>query len=329
MSFRFSLKAFFCLIAAQLYFPQAGIGIAEDKVIRVGLIGTDTSHSQAFTKSLNASPAKLGMEGVRVVAAFPGGSSDMPISINYAKKNAEQLSEFGVQVADSIGSLLNQVDVVIINSIDGRIHLEQAKEVILAGRPVFIDKPLAASLSDGKAIFELAKQKNVPCFSSSSLRYATQVVQWKEQEKIFGCDAYSPCSTEPHHPTLFWYGIHGVETLYAVMGPGCESVTSTHTDEQDVVVGRWKDGRIGTFRGTRLPKNKGGFGCMVYGSDKFIGGPVGVNYDLLLIEIVKFFKTGISPVPPEETLEILAFMEAADQSHENGGCSVKLETLPR
>ncbi|WP_437222015.1 Gfo/Idh/MocA family protein [Planctomicrobium sp. SH661] len=299
--------------------------IAEDNVIRIGIIGTDTSHAPAFTQSLNAVPAKPGMEGVRVVAAFPGGSPDLPDSINLVDKYAEQVASHGVKIVGSIEELLGLVDVVILNSIDGRVHLAQAKPVIAAGKPLFIDKPMAASLKDGKEIFRLAKENNVPCFSSSSLRYTREAVKWKDQKQIYGCEACGPSFTEPHHPTQFWYGIHGVETVFTFMGAGCESVTCIRTPEQEVAIGVWPGGRIGTFRGTRLPKNE--FVAMVYGSDEFVGGPLGVNYDLLLEKVVEFFKTGKAPIDPQETLEILAFMEAADRSHEQGGAPIQLKTL--
>ncbi|HWL08363.1 MAG TPA: Gfo/Idh/MocA family oxidoreductase [Planctomicrobium sp.] len=307
-----------------IFSHDEGAVMADDKPIRVGLVGLDTSHAPAFAKSLNAQPAKPGLEGARVVAAFPGGSPDMPVSINRVEGFTKLVSEQGVQIVDSIEELVKLVDVVIINSLDGRVHLDQAKTVIAAGKPLFIDKPLSASLSDGQKIFDLAKEHKVPCFSSSSLRYCTELIDWTNQKTIFGCEAYSPCSVGEHHPTLFWYGIHGVETLFAVMGPGCETVTSIRTPGQDVVVGVWNDGRVGTFRGTR--QGKSGFGATVFGSEKIAGGPVKVNYDLLLVEIVKFFKTGTPPVAPETTLEILAFMEAADESHEQGGKPVKLKT---
>ena len=142
----------------------------------------------------------------------------------------------------------------MILSIDGRPHLEQARQVFEAGKPVFIDKPVAGSLADAKRIFQAAKQHQVPCFSSSSLRFSpgTQAVLTDPGiGAIKGCNAHSPCAIEPHHPDFFWYGIHGVETLFTIMGPGCETVTRVHTDNADLAIGVWKDGRVGTFRGHR------------------------------------------------------------------------------
>jgi predicted dehydrogenase len=200
--------------------------------------------------------------------------------------------------------------------------------VIKAGKPVFIDKPLAASLRDGLEIFRLAREANVPCFSSSSLRFSPGIAGMRNDPKIgdvLGCVAYSPCSLEPHHPDLFWYGIHGVEMLYTIMGPGCVSVNRTHTADTDVVTGVWKDGRVGTFRGLRGGKT--GYGAVVFGSKG--NGPSGGygGYEPLLVEVGKFFESGRPPVTPEETIEILAFMEAADESKLQNGASVTLESV--
>ena len=216
---------------------------------------------------------------------------------------------------------------MLLETNDGRPHLEQILPVLKAGKPMFIDKPLAGSLTDAVAIFAAAKRYKVPVFSSSSLRYSkgAQALRNGKLGDIYGCDAYSPVSLEKTHPDLFWYGIHGVETLFTVMGIGCESVTRTNTPGVDLVVGKWKGGRIGSFRGIR--QGKAGYGGTAFGS-KGIGpiGPCG-GYRPLVVEIVKFFRTGKPPVSAEETLEIYAFMEAADESKRRGGAVVTLQSV--
>jgi hypothetical protein len=147
----------------------------------------------------------------------------------------------------------------------------------------------------------------------------------KRVGKVVGCDAYGPCSLEPHHPDLFWYGIHGVEMLFTVMGTGCASVTRAHTKGTDFVTGTWKDGRIGTFRGIRA--GKAGYGALVFGTEGTVPSGGSGGYEPLVVEICKFFRTGQSPVSAEETLEIFAFMEAADESKRKGGAPVTLESV--
>ena len=192
---------------------------------------------------------------------------------------------------------------------------------------MFIDKPVAGSLKDVIAIYETAKKYKVPIFSSSSLRYmeSVQDVVKGKIGNVLGADTFSPATIEKTHPDLFWYGIHGVEMLFAVMGTGCQQVTRVSTNDTDIVIGTWKDGRMGTFRGTRTGKHD--YGGTVYGEKGNLSlGPFN-GYDNLLVQIINFFRTGQAPVSPEETLEIYAFMEAADESKRQGGKPVKISDV--
>jgi predicted dehydrogenase len=301
---------------------------AGEPKIRVGIIGLDTSHVIAFTKAINDPQAAGDLADIKIVAGFPGGSPDNPHSWERVKVYTEQLRQSGVEIVDSIDRLLTKVDAVLLESVDGRPHLAQVLPVLAAGKPVFVDKPCAGSLADVITIFELAKRKNVPIFSASSLRFGPLVQALRNDPKlgaVRGADVHSPCSLEPHHPDLFWYGIHGVEMLFTIMGPGCQSVTRVHTDGTDVVVGVWNEGRLGTFRGIR--DGKAGYGAVVYGAKGI--GTIDKNegYEPLLVAIAKFFRTRKPPVSAEETIEIFAFMEAADQSKRQGGCPAALETV--
>lgn len=294
---------------------------------RVGIIGLDTSHSVAFTKSLNAPDPLPELKGYKVVAAYPKGSADIESSAKRIPGYTEAVKKMGVEIVDTIEDLLKKVDVVLLETNDGRPHLEQAIPVLKAGKPVFIDKPVAGTLNDAIAIYEAAKKYKVPVFSSSSLRYmdSVQDVVKGKVGKVVGADTFSPATIEKTHPDLFWYGIHGVEILFSVMGIGCRQVTRIHTNDTDIVIGTWKDGRIGTFRGTRTGRHD--YGGTVYGEKGNISlGPFN-GYDNLLVQIIDFFRTGNLPVTPAETIEIYAFMEAADESKRNNGEAVNLETV--
>ena len=295
--------------------------------LKAGIIGLD-AHAQAWTRILNNPQATGKLAEMVVVAGYPGGSPDIPQSMDLLKRNTEPVRKLGVEIVDSIDALLGKVDVVMILSIDGRAHLEQAKPVFAAGKRVFIDKPIAASLADAIRIFRLSKKYQVPCFSSSALRFApgTQaVIRDKKVGPIIGCSTFSPCSLEPHHPDFFWYGIHGVEPLFTIMGTGCQTVSRTQVEDAELAVGVWKDGRVGTFRGTRSGKH--GYGATVFGSKKIVESGKFEGYEPLLEEIVTFFQTGKPPVAEETTLEILAFMEAADESKRQGGRPVTIESV--
>jgi predicted dehydrogenase len=240
-----------------------GLSSADQK--RIGIIGLDTSHSTAFTKALNDPAAGPEFSGYKVVAAYPKGSLDIKSSTDRIPAYTEEVRKSGVEIVDSIEELLKRVDFVMLETNDGRRHLEQALIVIKAGKPLFVDKPVAASLSDTIAIFEAAQKYNVPLFSSSSLRYISGAKEIAEGSvgKVLGADTYSPATIEKTHPDLYWYGVHGVETLFTLMGTGCQRVSRTFTENTDVVVGVWKDSRIGTFRGTRA--GRGGYGGTAFG----------------------------------------------------------------
>lgn len=301
---------------------------APQKGKRIGIIGLDTSHSVAFTKTFNAENPGAEYGGYKVVAAYPKGSNDIESSVKRIPGYIEEVKKYGVTITDSIKDLLKQVDVVMLETNDGRLHLEQVIPVLKAGKTVFIDKPVAAFLPDAIAIFEAAKKYKVPVFSSSSLRYypSVQAIAEGKAGNVLGADVFSPSHLEKTHMDFSWYGIHGVEMLYTVMGTGCKRVSRTHTPDADVVVGLWDDDRIGTFRGLRYSKI--GYGGSVFG-DKSIEtlDSKGGGYNPLLVEVVKFFETGKPPVTPEETIEIFAFMEAADESKRQGGASVTLASV--
>lgn len=299
--------------------PASGIN-------RVGMIGLDTSHSISFVKLLNASSPLADFDGYRIVAAYPQGSKDIKVSVERIPEYTEAVKKFGVEIVSSIDELIKKVDVVLLLTNDGRVHLEQVIPVIKAGKSVFIDKPMAASLSDAIEIFDMAKQYSVPVFSSSAIRYVDNLLEIVKGKfgNVLGADTYSPAPLEKTHPDLFWYGIHGVEALFAAMGTGCIEVVRAHTKGTDIVVGTWEDGRIGAVRGTRTGRHI--YGGTVFTEEGAITLDEHENYINLLKVIIEFFKTGVSPVDPRETLEIMAFMEAADLSKMEGGQPVKMET---
>ncbi|MFM7751860.1 MAG: Gfo/Idh/MocA family protein [Opitutaceae bacterium] len=292
--------------------------------IRVGLIGLDTSHVIAFTKTLNDPAAKDHVPGARVVAVFKGGSADIPSSASRVEGYTADLLKYpGVKLYDSVAELVKNVDAVMIESVDGRPHLAYARDVLPSGKPTFIDKPVGGSLRDAIEIYALAKKHNTPLFSSSSLRQSVQIAtQGMKVGELRGASTFGPCELEPHHPDLYWYGIHAVEALYTVMGRGCQTIVRTSTPNVDVVTGVWSDGRVGTMRGNR--NTKGAYGLTVFGSTAVVSPELKVNYSPLLKDVVKFFQTRVAPVTPEETVEIMAFMEAADESKRRGGAPVSI-----
>ena len=314
-------------LLAWVGFSTGSIAI-EAAELRVGLIGLDTSHVTAFTKLLNDPADKKHIPGARVVGAFKGGSPDIESSASRVDGYTQQLQkDFGVKIYPTIELLCADVDAVLLTSVDGRPHLEQARPVLKANKRMFIDKPVAGSLRDAIAIYRLAQQEGVPIFSSSSYRFYESLVELKKADvgELRGVTSYGPAPTEPHHPDLFWYGVHPTEALFTILGPGCTQVSRMTTESMDVVTGTWTDGRMGVLIGLRTghtPHKVTLFGTKGIAEQKGSG-----DYAPMLREIVQFFETGKPPVSPEETLGMFAFMEAADESKRLNGAPVSIKQI--
>ena len=299
--------------------------------LRIGLIGLDTSHAPAFVRILNGDEGRDWEPAGRIVTAYAGGSPDVEASASRIDAFVRQIhQDWQIPLAATIPDLVEQVDAVIVTSVDGRVHLEQAGPAIRAGKPVFIDKPMAASLQHVQKIFDLADAQAVPCFSSSSLRFYDGLVNLKEKPglgQILGADVYTPCPLEPHHPDLMWYGIHGVEILFTLLGAACESVRRIPTPETDLICATWSGNRLASLRGIRSGKQN--YGATVYGTDDirsfaYQGEPLYIN---LLKHILQCFDSGTVPVPRQETEMMFRFMHAADLSAERNGATVSLHEM--
>jgi hypothetical protein len=292
--------------------------------LRLGIVGTDTSHVIGFATAYNDPSSPDHVPGARIVAAFRGGSQDIPASRDRIDGFTRQLQEkFGVEIVASIAELCRRVDGVLLTSNDGRIHLTQAREIIAARKPLFIDKPLASTLEDAREIARLAKAAGVPWFSTSTLRYA---VTGLKAADLSGVEVWGPGPLEEHHHLdLSWYAIHEAEMLFTLLGTGCEEVTRVESADASVVACRWKDGRIGTMRALRPYSD---YGAILFRkteknqtSETRAIRATTVELDR---DLVRFFTSGIPPVPNEDTLELIAFLDAAQRSKEAGGQPMRL-----
>lgn len=309
--------------------------------IRVGVIGVDNYQCVAFTELFHKPPTdNPDLAGIRVVCAIPAGSPDIPESVDNLPKWHKRMGELGAEMVQTPAELLKRVDAVLIMSLDGRKHLEQVRPVLEAGKPVYIGRPMVASLADAVTIFDLATQHKTPVFSCSQHRFSPGFIGMRHHPEcgdVLGAVVYGGCPREPSHPDLYWHAIHGVETLYTIMRPGCVSVVRTETDKADVLTGVWNDGRVGTFHGIREGAVK--YSAIVFGSRGVVPAgnygyaapikgvvPKGryMGYEGVATEIARFFKTRTPPVSNAETLELFAFLEAAEQSKRQKGMRVKL-----
>lgn len=296
-----------------------------NKELAIGLVGLDSSHCVDFTELLNNTGHVFHVPGGRVTAAFKGGSPDMELSSGRIEGFTNRLKEqYAIRLVDDLETLVDQVDAVLITSVDGRAHLDQFAAIAAAGKPVFVDKPLATQSGEAAKLLGLAKRYRVPMMCSSSLRYSEGLIaacaEAKEQSPVFGADCYGPMKLEPQLPGWFWYGVHMVDMLYAVMGTGCEQVTAVKNDDSDLVLGEWKDGRVGVLRGNRMGNNQ--YGCLLHspGGSRHVdtGKDKKPYYAIMLERVMDMFRTGVQPIASEEMLEVVRFMEAANESRING-----------
>lgn len=296
-------------------------------MLRIGIIGLDSSHCTAFTELLQTGQFDNASGPVRVVAGWPGGSADFPLSISRVAGFTDRMRHLGVQICATPGEILDHVDAVIVGCVDGRVHEQIAKEVFPSGLPVFMDKPLAHQLDAAVRIVELGQRCGTRWFTASALRYQQDLVSSladPELQSIVSCDVYGTVSPAPGHLELAWYGLHGIEALYEVMGPGCQQVARVRTSRGDVVTGTWSDGRVGTYRGLHESEQAVGFGMVIGSSQKLVQLRFPADYTGLVARIVGFFRGEVCPVDQAETLETFAFMQAAEESSLAGGQSVPL-----
>ena len=312
------------MLHRRLLLAAVGAALTANAQIRLGIVGTDTSHVIAFTKILNDPKNKDYVAGAKIVAAYKGGSRDLESSYSRVDKYAAELEkDWGIEIVPDIATLCSKVDGVLLESLDGRVHLAQMKEILKHRKTVFIDKPMASTYEDAKEIARLAKAANVAWFTASSLRWNEMTSTMKIPDATAAI-TWGPGPADPtHHLDLSWYAIHPIELLYAFLGVGCVEVTRTVSESGDVIVGRWKDGRIGTVR-TNRPY--GAYGAVLFKKDGVLQSPPNpkTGYQNMLGEIVKFFETKVPPVSNEESLEVFAFMDAALKSKESGGKPVQL-----
>jgi virulence factor len=299
-------------------------------MIRLGIVDFDTSHAVEFTRRLNHKGVAKDqwVDGAEVVLGCPGESRIMPERIPGYKRDMEKL---GVKLVAKPGEMIGKVDGVLIESQEGGAHWGRARPFLEARLPCFIDKPFTCGVADAKKVLALAARKKVPVFSSSSLRYAPELVKFTASDggkKLIGTLAYGPAPLYEKdrrlNPGLYHYGIHVVEVLYTLMGPGCQRVACTHEKDVDVVTGQWKGGRVATLRGAR--SGKAGYGFVGFTEEGVRPVSLGTQYIYreLLKKVVEFFQTKKPPVDPAVTLEIIAFIEAANKSAANHGAGEKV-----
>ena len=291
------------------------------KIQKIGMIGLDTSHVEAFAKLLNNPNDPNYIPGGKVVAAYPGGSGDFEMSISRVEGFTNTLrDEYDVKILESPEAVAEYCDLVFIETIDGRKHKDIFDQIAKYGKPTFIDKPFTVNLQDAKDILELAHNSAIPVMSCSSLRYADNlqaVLTGKDESgSVAGCDVFGPMEIMPPLSGFYWYGVHTVEMLVAVMGAGCKQVQVIKNRDNDVLVCEWEDGRIGTVRGLRNAHTQ--FGLRLHREKSSQAIDIYTNtrpyYASLLEAILRSLPEGRSDIPDDQMLEVIRIIDAANES---------------
>ncbi|MCJ8012031.1 Gfo/Idh/MocA family oxidoreductase [Paenibacillus sp. KQZ6P-2] len=292
-------------------------------VLKIGMIGLDTSHAPLFAEMLNHSAHPFHVPGGRVTTAFPGGSPDFPLSISRVPGYTAQIrDDFGVRMVETVEAVAEETDAIMLLTVDGRLHVEQFAAVAPYGKPVFIDKPFALSSEDARAVSRIALEHHVPIMSCSSVRFAENLAVALDTNEggLIGADCCGPMELQPTQPGFFWYGIHMADMLYRCMGPGCTEVSVTTVEDHDLAVGVWSDGRIGTIRGNRKGNKR--FGALLHREQGTDFVDIYANekpyYASMLEGVMRMFQTKIVPINITETIEVITFLEAANESRKTG-----------
>ena len=220
-------------------------------------------------------------------------------------------------VLDDPTAAIGKADGVLVLEDPGDTHLELARPYLEAGVPTFVDKPFALSVEHAQEMIALAQTHNTPLMSSSALRFAREVLEFKAQEKELVGDLRVAVATGPNE--LVYYGIHAAELFYTVMGPGIAWVRNEYTDEYDIVHVRYTDGRAVTMQIIRSARY--GFLLNVYGTEgkaEIAVRDANFFYAEQMRAVVRMIQTRENPIPHAEMLEIIGMLVAARQSGETG-----------
>jgi len=296
---------------------------AQRAQLRLGIIGTDSTHAEEFTRILNDTDAKDHLPGARVVVAYRGGNPLVALSRDRIASISEALQHrWKIPFVDRIRDLCPRVDGLLLLSVDASSRPHEFAEAATCGKPIFVDKPFASSLAAAISLAAYAASHHVLWFSASAMRF---VVPKLKSGNTCGADVWGPGALGSDSSLdLSWYGIHSISILYALLGPGAESVTRLHTAHSDVLTATWKDGHVGVVH---LFRPDFPFGATAFldnrSSETFAN--LQIDYAPLLKAIEGFMRGGEPPVSAEETLEIMAFMDAAQRSMQQGGIPMRLD----
>ena len=219
-------------------------------------------------------------------------------------------------VVSSPEEVIGHVDAVIIATDDGDDHVSRARPFVEAGLPVFVDKPLATNVPDLRQFVQWHRA-GATLLSTSGMRYAPEMLQAQAHRAELGDLRWITSFT---CKTWERYGIHALEAVYPLLGPGFVSVQTLHQSGSDVVHVTHRSGTQITLGA--IHDAYGSFGAVhLYGTKGQLPLRLTDTYAAFRAQLVAFIdllRTGIRPVPMEDTIELMAIIIAGIRSRNEG-----------
>ncbi len=283
---------------------------------KVAIIGLDTSHAVEYPKRMQDPncPQERKVAGLRATRclSFETAFTDKEEWAAYK----QYLPSIGVEITEDFDYAVSDCNGIMIEVNDPELHWEYFQKCADLGKPIFLDKPFAESFASAVKIYQLAKEKEIRLFTSSALRYDAVFTAGLAN---CGIEPTSAIVWGPHgrkvKDSLIWYGCHSFEMLEAVMGRGAAGVSVHSEPNRDICVVDYKDGRHGIVE---LNKNTGRYGVLlrdnVHGASLLQPGKTTMFYTEILKRITDFFMNGKDILPLEDSLEVIAMLDAASRS---------------
>lgn len=224
--------------------------------------------------------------------------------------------EMGIPAEHNLERLVENCDVLcILAPSNPEVHERLAEIPLASGKPVYLDKPFAPDRATAERLFARAERYHTPLFSSSALRFSEEWLAAGDFRPQF-------LETRGGGSSFEEYGIHQFEMVVSMMGTGIIRLEHRCCGITDHLNLTFADGRGATL--TRHPKL--GFSALLTAGDRLLDIPKASSnmFPNLIAAMLKFFDTGIAPVPREETIAIAGLVEASAEALRLPGGTVEL-----
>ena len=264
------------------------------KMITVGFIDyyLDEWHANNYPKLIEE------VSGGRYDVRYAYGKIDSPLG---GMTNREWAEKYGIELLDSIEEVVEKSDRLIVLSPDNpEMHEELCELPLKSGKLVYVDKTFATDRAAAERIFAHARANNTKCYSSSALRFSSELKDI-DKKSIYKIYSEGPGTYE-------LYSIHPMESIVCLMESRAKHVMFTGECGHPSMIIRFEDGRYAQMYQTKCSPFR-----ITVENQENESNTVTIESDyfhMFIEELVEFFDTGAVPVPPEQTIDIMAIIEA-------------------